>query len=127
MDSQVIDRKVRVLCGEKEAAGSLRVLHFSTRDKGRRAMKTALVCFLIAFVCVFIPGAHFVLVPLVLLLTPFVVARSYRINTRVLDSNVTCAICGGALTQLTSQEVFPMYETCISCRRENRLLPSDIQ
>lgn len=127
MDSQVIDKKVRVLCGAKETVGSLRVVYFTRRDKARRALKTATLCVLTAFVCLFIPGAHFILVPLTLISSPFLVVRSYRINTQIVGSEVACAECGGKVTRFTSQEVYPMYETCLLCKKENRLLLLEAQ
>jgi len=97
-------------------------MYFSREVRLKRALKTALICLGITTLCVCIPGAHFLLVPTGILLTPFVVLKTYRVTTSLVGASVRCAACGGELTRLSSQERYPLYETCITCGRENRIV-----
>jgi hypothetical protein len=121
MSTQVVTKSVTAVNGEGRASGTIAVSCFSKEARLKRAAKTGAVCLAIALVCVGIPGAHFVLVPSMLLITPFMVLRTYRVTSLIAEVNATCAACGGKLTSLTSKENYPIYERCLSCQRENRL------
>ena len=121
MTTQVVSKSVRAINGERSAIGSLNVACFSKDARFKRAAKTAAICVGITLVCLTIPGAHFILVPLMLLLTPFFTLRTYRVTTAIIGANTSCAACGGKLTSLSSKESYPLYETCLSCQRENRI------
>jgi hypothetical protein len=121
MSTQVVTKSVVVLSGERSVGGTIEVACFSKEARLKRAAKTGAICLAIALVCVGIPGAHFILVPSMLLLTPFLVLRTYRVMSLIEHVNATCAVCGGALTSLSSKENYPLYERCLSCQRENRL------
>ena len=122
MSSQIVTRLVQALQGEKHSEGSIEVMYFSREARLKRGLKTGLICLAITALCVCIPGAHFVLVPTGLLLTPFMVAKTYRVTTSIVGAAVPCAACGGELTRLSSQERYPLYETCVKCGRENRIV-----
>jgi hypothetical protein len=86
-----------------------------------KAIKTGLICFIVAALCIFIPVAHFILVPSGVILTPILALRQFRVTNAIIGASCTCAACGGELTRLSSQERYPLYETCLSCKRENRI------
>ena len=121
MSTQVVTRSVLVVSGERRVGGTIDVACFSKEARRKRAAKTGAICLMVALVCVGIPGAHFILVPSMLLLTPFLVLRAYRVMSLIENVNATCAVCGGVLTSLSSKENYPLYERCLSCQRENRL------
>jgi tRNA(Ile2) C34 agmatinyltransferase TiaS len=121
MSTQVVTKSVAVVSGEGSGSGTIDVACFSKEARLKRAAKTGAICLAIALVCAGIPGAHFVLVPSMLVLTPFLVLRTYRVMSLIENVNATCAVCGGALTSLSSKEKYPLYERCLSCQRENRL------
>lgn len=125
MTTQVVSKPVRVINGEHSVAGSLDVACFSKDARLKRAAKTAAICACVTLVCITIPGAHFILVPLMLLLTPFFTLRTYRVTTAIVGASTSCAACGGKLTSLASKESYPLYETCLSCQRENRISLAD--
>ena len=85
-------------------------------------MKTAGICLAVTALCVCIPGAHFVLVPLGFLLTPVMVYRTAMLTTKIVGSSVSCPQCGHEIAILTSRERYPMYENCHSCRREIKII-----
>jgi len=121
MSTQVVTKSVAAVNGERSAAGTIKVACFSKEARLKRAAKTGVICLAIALVCLGIPGAHFVLVPSMLLITPFMVLRAYRVKSLIAEVKATCAACGGTLTSLTSKENYPLYERCLSCQRENRI------
>ncbi len=125
MTTQVVSKSVKVVNGERTVHGTLEVACFSKEARAKRATKTAGICICIALVCLTIPGAHFILVPLMVLLTPFFVIRTYRITTSIVGASTVCAACGGKLTLLSSKEDYPLYERCLSCQRENRISLAD--
>ena len=116
------DRKIVALYGDSSREGSLHVLDFDKRARVGRGLKTAGLCLAVTALCVCIPGAHFVLVPLGLLLTPFIVYRSATTTTKIVDSSVSCPHCEGAVAILTSRERYPIYENCLSCKREIKIV-----
>ena len=111
-------RNVITSYGESSAQGSLTVKEFSSRERTMRGVRAAGTCLGVTLACVLIPAAHFVLVPLGLLLTPVIVWIMVKVRTQILSAQVTCPQCAVALNVLTTQERFPMYETCSQCRRQ---------
>ena len=121
MNSQVVTRIVVVRCGDATGHGTLTVTEFGASERWKRAIKTGVFCFgaLLGVAC--IPAAHFVLVPLVLVLSPWITYRSFRVASVVTDAAIRCARCQGELTLISTRETYPLYETCLSCKRENVL------
>jgi hypothetical protein len=112
MSTQVVTKSVTAVSGERSVAGTIQVACFSKEARLKRAAKTGAICLAIAL---------FVLVPSMLLITPLMVLRTYRVTSLIAEVNATCAACGGKLTSLTSKEIYPLYERCLSCQRENRI------
>jgi hypothetical protein len=123
MTSQVVTKPVRITCSEKHVEGSVEVKYFSRELRLEKAIKTGVFCLLITALCILIPVAHFVLVPSGLILTPILALRQFRITNAIIGASLTCAACGGELTRLSSRENYPLYETCLSCKRENLIEP----
>lgn len=122
MDSQIVRKNIEVVCGESHVQGTLDIHHFSQRERSKRALKTALICLCVLLVCACIPGAHFILVPLCLLTSPFIIRRVWKIPAVISSVSARCAVCSGELSRVTTRERYPIYETCLACHRENRIL-----
>jgi hypothetical protein len=122
MTNQIVNRQVTAICGESRAEGALRVCEFGRSERIKRAWKTGGVCAVLVVVCACIPGAHFVLVPLMVLLTPWLVHRTWKIESAIDSIDIQCAQCHGELTRVSSRERYPLFENCMSCRRENRII-----
>lgn len=122
MTNQIVNRHVTAICGEARVAGTLRVREFGRSERVKRAWKTVGICALVILVCACIPGAHFVLVPLMVLLTPWLVLRTWKIDSVIDGIDVQCAQCNGELTRVNGRERYPLFESCMSCRRENRIV-----
>ena len=99
--------------------GTMEVLEFSEQGRLKRALSMAAKCLGITALCVFIPGAHFVLVPLgLLVVTPLMALYTFRVKTKIVSAKIECPKCHAPLNVLTSQEQYPMYENCSSCHRQ---------
>jgi predicted RNA-binding Zn-ribbon protein involved in translation (DUF1610 family) len=118
LESKTHTRVVTATSSGEHTTGELIAVEFGTRERSKRAMLTALKCLGCTLVCLFIPGAHFILVPLGLLLTPVVTFFVWRVRTKILSAKIACPKCGGTVQVLTMQERYPLYETCSSCHRE---------
>ena len=114
----VHNRNVIVTWGERSTTGNLEVQEFSTRDRLVRAVRTVALCLSATLACVFIPAAHFVLVPLGLLVTPLITILVFRAQTKILSAKLICPKCNAEIRLLASQEKYPLYERCVECGRE---------
>jgi hypothetical protein len=121
MSVQILTRDLEVVCGEARSRGKLLVQYFTPRERFSRALKVAFLCVVVLIAVACIPGVHFVAVPVVLVASPFVILKVWRAPSVIKDINVVCAKCQGKLTALNTKERYPLYETCLSCQRENRL------
>lgn len=99
--------------------GTMEVLEFSEQGRMKRAMVIGAKCLGITALCVAIPGAHFVLVPLgLLVVTPLMTLYTFRVKTKIVSAKIECPKCHAPLNVLTSQEQYPIYENCSSCHRQ---------
>ncbi len=121
MDSQIVSRKIEVVCGDARGSGSLTIRTFTPKERRQRTLKTLGFCLVALVVGACIPGAHIILVPLVILVSPWLVYRSWKVTSTIASIDARCAQCQGELTRLTSSERYPLFENCLSCHRENRL------
>lgn len=121
MTSEVLTHTIVARYSEETTRGTLESVHFGEEARLKRSLKTAGVCVLVALVCLCIPGAHFVLVPLTLLLSPFVIYRTHSQTTKILKAEIACPKCHKPLAVLSSQERYPLFENCGACHREIRI------
>lgn len=122
MANQIVTRDVTAICGESHRDGTLKIREFSRNQRMRRAWKTFGVCLVVLVACACVPGAHLILVPLMALLTPWFVRRTWKTPSAIEAIEVACAQCQGELTRLSSRECYPIFENCTVCRRENRII-----
>ena len=121
MNIQIVTRDLEVVCGEARGHGKLLVQCFTPRERFSRALKVAFLCLALLVAAACIPGVHFVAVPVVLVGSPFAVLKVWRAPSVIKNIDAVCAKCQGKLTTLNTKERYPLYETCLSCQRENRL------
>lgn len=99
--------------------GAIEVLEFSRQARMKRALVMGAACLGATALCVAIPGAHFVLVPLgLLVVTPLMTLYTFRVKTKIVSARIECPKCHAQLNVLTSQERYPLYENCASCLRQ---------
>lgn len=118
LESKTHERTVVATSAGENSSGELVVVEFGSRERSKRAILTALKSLGVTTVCLFIPGAHFILVPLGLLLTPLFAFLIWRVRTKIVSAKIGCPKCGSPVQVLTMQERYPLYETCGVCHRE---------
>jgi hypothetical protein len=116
---KILTKPVSISSGGLRAEGSISVHYYTSRERLRRAFKATYICLAVLLVCACIPGAHFILVPVGLLISPFIVLRSWRVLSVISTLEGRCAACQGELTRVNTRERYPLYENCTVCHREN--------
>lgn len=101
---------------DKSSIRDLSAHVFSQQERMKRAL-TRLFTFLgLAIVSVLIPVAHFVLVPLFLMLAPFLTVKTYKEEV-VLDAcTLECPECRQVTQISKSSGQWPLHNTCSHCR-----------
>ncbi len=111
--------------GEKVAEGFVDVEELERPQRLVRALRMLGGWWLAAVVCVFLPVAHFVLVPFCLL--GGLVAAAFRLQarTRLAGAEGTCPDCGARQPlELPRNLRFPLDIACRNCHRALRLSAS---
>lgn len=121
--SVIHTRQVVAKFSDDSAKGTLSVIEFGAEDKLKRGVSTSLKCLGVTLVCVCIPGAHFILVPLSLLISPFIVIAVLRVKTKILSSQLQCPKCHAVLDVLSTKENYPLIENCSGCHRAISITP----
>lgn len=111
--------------GHPDTPVELRIRQHAAADRLRRAFIVGGTCFGAAIAAVFLPVLHFILVPSLLIATPFVFAGRLHESVTVLGGRGGCPACGheqelavrGALRPRTSLR-------CDGCGRELVLVTS---
>lgn len=96
--------------------GKFNYISFNGGDRLGRAFGAFAVCLLFAVVAVFIPIAHFVLVPGLIILGLFMFVSRYRAQSAAQNITVTCPVCEQAVTiKLDAEQQPPFYCYCSNC------------
>ena len=94
-------------------AGTLRVVQFSRRERWIRALKMLGLMWLLAAVTLFIPIAHFVLVPGFLIAGPVTAVMRFRTGESMESASGECPTCGKAMTvPLHPAARLPLWTYC---------------
>jgi len=93
----------------------------------KRALYAALTGIVAAVAGVFIPVAHFFLVPGALLLGAYFSAKRLLTETTLRDCNGTCPDCGTDQTfEISATATFPQSTSCEACHRGLTLRALDL-
>lgn len=119
MPSDVLVSAWLTYSGRPDTPVELRIRQHAAADRLRRAFVAGGACFGAAIAAVFLPVLHFILVPALLIATPFVFAGRLHEPVTVLGGHGACPACGheqelavrGALRPRTSLR-------CDRCGRE---------
>jgi hypothetical protein len=102
--------------GGRESFGEVRVQRWSSRDRAVRAAKVWAACWALAVVSVFVPAAHFILVPAFLAAGPIAGYFTARTRSSVLGGRAPCPACGEVLLVAGGREEWPLDDVCGACR-----------
>ena len=117
MPDEVSERSVRFVCCEKETSGTIRFRSFSRATRNLRALRALVITLGVTIAAVFIPGAHFVLVPLGVLATPVVTFLAYRKKEQVDGGEGKCPMCGVIMMVGVTSYSRVLVENCPGCHR----------
>lgn len=107
-------------------AGTLYSQAFSNTERLRRALKMLVILWAVALVTVFIPIAHFVLVPTFLLAGPIVALRRYGMKSALEKVGGVCPACGQEIAiPLEPSDWLPKRTYCPACNKPLRLMYND--
>lgn len=104
--------------GGRESYGEVRVKRWSPRERALRAIKVGGACWALAVVSVFVPAAHFILVPLFLVAGPIAAYFTARTLSSVLGGSAKCPACGGAFVIAGAREQWPLEDVCAACHTQ---------
>jgi hypothetical protein len=107
------------------AAGTVRIQYWLKRDRLKRALKASGQCLFLAVVAVFMPFAHFFLVPFFLIATVAVGVYLYGQQSLVVGGAGKCPVCAADFVVAKSRNRFPLSDLCTSCQRTVRVYLED--
>lgn len=121
MTTEILTHHIIARYSDESTHGTIESIHFGEKARMQRSLKTAATCLLIAGGSLCIPIAHFILVPLTLLISPFIIYKVHSQSTKIIRSQLACPKCHKPLAVLSLQERYPLFENCAECHREIRI------
>jgi len=112
--------KIQVAIGcstGRTAPGELEIETYSSGTLVARALVRGFVGLLITGLMVFVPLAHFVLVPLGMVITIFLAAAALSNKQRILAGGGACPECGAQIKIMPRPNRVPFNDICESCGR----------
>lgn len=99
-----------------QAQGELQITLFSPQDRMRRALKVLGICWALAVVTLFIPIAHFFLVPGFLIAGPVSAYKLYNVTEQPEKIVTTCPHCQQQVeVEMEASEALPVWKYCPEC------------
>jgi hypothetical protein len=96
--------------------GQLQTTRYDQGDRVKRALQRLGFFWLLAGITLFIPIAHFVLVPGFLIAGPVMAYLTYRTEAVRNHTTGTCPVCGEAVTlAMDAKDNLPKWTYCPSC------------
>jgi hypothetical protein len=119
----VFQKPVRLISEIKpvETGALLEMIEWSDAERKARALKWGGMCFGAGVVCVIFPLVHFVLVPGLILASPFLALQFYKQESWVKGGEGPCPNCGKTLKIGAGKPKFPLRDLCTECRNEVRI------
>jgi hypothetical protein len=116
---------IYVKADDKTQQGVLHFTQFTSGDRMGRALKVLALCWLGAAITLFIPIAHFVLVPGFLIAGPVMAYLRYRVDRASENVTTVCPNCQQEVTiKLDANDRLPLYTYCPSCNNSVQLSES---
>jgi 4-hydroxybenzoate polyprenyltransferase len=100
----------------KESRGVVQLRSLGAAERAKRAAKMVGILWGLAVLSVFVPIAHFVLVPGFFLAGLVAAAMVYRTEIVVVGGEASCPKCGAAVSITPGTARWPMRETCEACQ-----------
>ena len=107
---------VLIKSNQNQSQGFVEIQYFNTKERLKRALKWFSICFAAALISLFIPLAHFVLVPTFLLSSFIVPFYIYSIESLVIGGKGSCPKCKSDLSIEKGFNKWPLQDLCIHCK-----------
>lgn len=97
--------------------GQIQIRDFSSGERLGRAILRGGIGLALTIVAIFIPIAHFVLVPLGLLVSVLLVISAMNQSGVIESGTATCPSCNATISIYRRSKKFPFTDICESCHR----------
>lgn len=111
--------KITIFRADTKTLGEIVVQSKSHKQRILKALGTAAICSCILVVAAFIPILHFFLVPIVFVISIFIVLRTYRCREVILGGVGICPGCGAPFKVFSRPYNLPFSDVCSVCNRES--------
>jgi len=105
----------------KQASGKVFLKTWSARERKIRAFKNLFGLWGLCLIALFIPVAHFILVPALFLAAPLAAIIALRQRSRLLGGYTACPACGEEFEIICVSNSFPFHDTCKACSSAVRI------
>ncbi len=119
--------RISMIGNEKgKSAAELSTKLFSPGERTAQALKILGLCWLLAGITLFIPIAHFFLVPLFLVAGPIMAFNKYRVESAADSATGDCPECREFVSiSLDSADKLPKWTYCPKCSKPLHLVYDD--
>lgn len=97
-------------------ADTIELIHWTPSQRTMRAMKSLGIFWGLAVFSVFLPVAHFVLVPMFLILGPIFAVSTYKQDASIVAKALVCPECKEPLKVSSQKMKWPLLLVCDSCK-----------
>lgn len=112
--------------GNGTEQGEIFVQYLDSRQRLLRSLKVMGLIWGLALVSIFIPLAHFVLVPSFLIAGPIVARQIYQQEKIVLGGKGLCPKCHQDFQIVKGELTFPLTDVCGKCFENVEITPQEI-
>ena len=109
---------------EKTSLGSINIISWSKSQRSKRCVLFWTASWVAALIAVFIPLAHFFLVPAFFILGPVLGLRQLQITKQITGGTASCPACASDLKIEKCSYKWPLEELCTNCRRNITIEPA---
>lgn len=100
----------------KTKPGKIYIRTWNEKQRLERSLKILGVGWGMAVISIFIPLAHFILVPGFLIGAPIAAFRAHRQKSGVLGGESICPNCGEVLPLVYGANIWPLQDLCSHCQ-----------
>ena len=101
---------------QKEGGANVSIQTLSNRDRWKATLKLLGILWGLALASLFVPLAHWVLVPGFLLAGPIAAFFTFRTERHLLAGTLSCPLCEEAIGYKRQSAHWPVGMTCPKCR-----------
>ena len=116
MDNKIEKQVIVKTRDGKSSSGKVIVQRWSRKGRVRRSLKILGFIWILAVLSVFLPIAHFILVPVFFIAGPIVAHFIYKQESAVVGGESLCPNCGKQLPIVSGPNKWPLEDLCSNCQ-----------